>query len=509
MAPPWTDRLSAGGVRDARADRGVLGVVLYVVVFLGGLFVCRLLLTRLGMPTFLAALVLAFVGLAYFYISFRSLTIPYAFWLFCVGGFRFLWTVRAPGLPDIYLDRVAMIWLVLVFVIKLAAERRRLRSPFTLDVLILVHGLYILVRIIMNKNSHFHDWTMSYLIPYTSYYMAKNIITNGRLLRMLLFWLLLLSVYYSITSIAEKFRITPLVWPKSILTAQTPWGGRSNGPFQHAPLFGTTMGMMLPIYLYFLATVRNRVAKGLLYFLFAIALAGLYFSYTRGSWLAGVLALAVAVALNRRQYLRIAAPALVLLPLLAVMVLGVGQDKFMKERVGSENTIESRVGVAMTALRMWKEHPFLGVGFFEYRYRMQDYVRRVDVPFLGSIHMAGFRHVPIHDIYLGPLAEDGLVGAVLQAWIYLLILRAFLRKNRLRREGDRFAVFIMPVFAGLMVGYLVGGIAIDYRFFSIVGTLFYSAAGILYGYDPRTDSSDELVPEPTAAPRAVHLRATA
>jgi hypothetical protein len=39
----------------------------------------------------------------------------------------------------------------------------------------------------------------------------------------------------------------------------------------------------------------------------------------------------------------------------------------------------------------------------------------------------------------------------------------------------------LPVFGGVFVGYLVGGLAIDYKFLSVVGTVLYTCAGRLFG----------------------------
>ncbi len=136
----------------------------------------------------------------------------------------------------------------------------------------------------------------------------------------------------------------------------------------------------------------------------------------------------------------------------------------------------------LTALKSLEGQSHYGVGFFQYRKAREAYIQPITVPGLGTIRFIQFRHNNIHDIYLGPLAEDGLVGMGLQLWIYYLILKTFLKKYRWRHEGDYFAIYIMPILAGVFVGYLVGGLAIDYRFFSFVGVLFYMCAGILYGY---------------------------
>jgi O-antigen ligase len=212
-------------------------------------------------------------------------------------------------------------------------------------------------------------------------------------------------------------------------------------------------------------------------------------------------AVGAAAWLARRHYMRYLVPMLVVLPVVAVLFLGVLEDSFMKRRVENENTVSSRVGIALTTLRIWRENPLFGIGFFNYAKVRSDYIVTEEVPLIGTIKASHRRWISIHDIYLGPLAEDGLVGAVLQALIYYLIFRKFRRQYARRREGDHVATYIVPVAAGALVGYLVGGLAIDYRFFSITGTLFFAFVGMIDGYAPErrqespvTSGVAEIVP---------------
>ena len=457
-------------------------VLVNAAVLFVSLVVSQQLISRFGLDFFILALVGAFFGTLYAIVSLKSLLVPFIVWVLSVGGFRYIWSIQTPILPDLFLDRMMMLWLAMVFMVKFFAERRTLKGPFLLDYLIAIHGLYVLIRIYIQGMEYIHPWTMSYLIPYAAYYFSKNIVTTIRRIWVFLVSLLLLTLYYSITSIAENLGLNFLVWPKLILTERIRWGGRSTGPFLQPGVLGTVIGMLVPIHLYFIATVRSNVTRVGVYVSLALGMAGLYYTYTRGSWLAGIVAILVVAALNIRHYSRVLLPAVVLVPVLAFSFLGLGQDTFMKERVENEDTLGSRVGTAVTALKIWRDNPLIGVGFFQYRNAREDYIQPITVPGLGTIRFVQFRHNNIHDIYLGPLAEDGLVGMGLQFWIYFLILKTFLKKFRWRHEGDHFAIFIMPVFAGVFVGYLVGGLAIDYRFFSFIGVLFYMCAGILYGY---------------------------
>jgi len=472
-------------LRGSQARHRILVGLRFAALFIAIFVVSHFIITRLGLVSFIFFLAITLIGFLYSYASWRSLMIPLFMAVLSVGGFRFLWSVRMPGLPDLFLDRAAMIWLVVVFTVKSVVERRILRPPFLLDTLILINAVFLLVYILAHDFTSFNIWTKSYLLPYLAYFMAKNIVTNQKSMRSFLIMLAVLNVYYSITSIAEKFEIDQLVWPKSILYTQTPWWNRSNGPFNHAPLFGTVMGMILPIYLYLITTARNRLVQVASIAALVLGLAGLYFSYTRGSWLAGIAALSVAVLMNRRHYVKISAPALVLIPLVAFMLLGVGSDPVMKDRIETGSTMSARVGVAVTALRMWRDNPLIGVGFFKYRYERENYLDPVDVPIFGTVRSIYFMHNTIHDIYLGPLSETGLVGTFLQFLIYLVIFKSIRSHYRNRNGPPHFRYYILPVFVGMFVGYLIGGISIDYRYFSMVGVMFYSAAGIIYGYDCR------------------------
>lgn len=457
----------------------VTAVVIAIVTSVASYF----LYTHLGFEQFVLALAGVTIAVLFAIASMKNTMVPFAMWITAVLGFGYLWSVQSPVLPDLYVDRMILIWVSLIFVVKLVVEKQPLKGPFALDVLILLHGLYIYIRVVVQDSVSLQPWFVSVATPYAAYFLAKNIVTDEKRIRWLWWTLLALMVYYSFTAIVEKYRIDSLIFPKSILAAkELEFRGRSIGPFAQPAVFGTVIGMIIPIHLYFIVTLRSVVGRIVVAIGLLASLVGLYFTYTRGSWLAGVAGLACAVLLNRKSYLRIMTPILIVACILGLVVVGVGSDEFMKERVENDNTLGSRVGTAVTVLRVWRDHPLFGVGFFQFRRVRDTYIEPVEAPWLGTIRFNQFRTCPIHDIYLGPLAEDGLVGAALQFGIYLILLRTFLSEFRRRRSEDHYATFILPIFASTFVAYLVGGIAFDYRYFSSMGTLFYMTAGIMAGY---------------------------
>ncbi len=468
--------------RDPRTSSRFVSGLGIVLAFVVSLAMSQAILERLGAHLFVVALAGIFFGSLYAFISFRNLMVPLVIWVLAVGGFRFLVAIRTPILPDLFLDRLLLIWLLGVFMVKFVAEGRRFRGPFTLDSVMAIFALYELARIFIQDSVFLNPWTQSTLIPYGAYFFTKNIITDRKRIHTLLVVFIILLFYYEVTAVAEKFQIAWLIWPKTIIYNKEHFFGRSVGPFMQAPLFGTIIGMMLPIHMYFIARARNPVIKVFFMLAMGLGFAGLYFTYTRGSWLAGIMAIVAASVFSPRLYFRQIVPLLIMVPIVAVGFLGLRQDKFMQERLENEDTLGSRVGTAATALRMFRDHPLIGVGYFQFRQAREDYIQPVNVPGLGTVRFTQFRHNHIHDIYLGPLAENGLLGAFLQGMIYYLILRELFRKYRYRKRGDPFAVYFLPILAGIFVGYWFGGLAIDYRFFAFTDTLFFMSAGILFGY---------------------------
>lgn len=475
-------RWAADASNQDRLNRRWTAVAGYVLVAVLVLLGARTAHLRLGGEGFLLALVGVLGLVVYGAISFRDLRVPFLVWILTVCGFRFLWNIQAPGLPDLYLDRMGMIWLGVVFSVKFVAENRRLLGPHLLDWLVVLNLTYIFGQVFIYEMRYFSVWVASVLMPAVAFLLAKNIVTRPHHVKSMMWVLLSLSIYYNFTSVAEKFDINWLIWPKYIVDASGEFSGRSQGPFLHAPLFGTVIGMLLPVHLYCMAAVSRTWVRLLLGLSLLLGFGGLYFTYTRGSWLAGLAALSATAALNRKRYLKYLVPALVIGPIVAVGFLGLTQDKFLKERVKEEDTIGSRLGTAATVFRVWRDHPLLGVGFFRYRDVRENYIQAVEVPGMPVIRYQQFRHNAIHDIYFGPMAELGVIGTAIQFSIYFLVLRAFIRSYLGRRREDTFTADALPVLGGIMFGYLVGGIAFDYRFFSVVGVLFMTCAGITYGY---------------------------
>lgn len=202
---------------------------------------------------------------------------------------------------------------------------------------------------------------------------------------------------------------------------------------------------------------RNRAGVSLRLVLPALALlisAGLLVSWSRGGWLAFVAAVAVVVVAHTRR----AAPLLLALAALVVLVLGgvdllppsvAGRLADLREYVGLVDIARSEVTDAnfsvieriahwQAALGMWRDHLWLGVGTGNYAVAYAAYnLPRWYEP-LGHAH----------NVYLNFAAEAGLLGLLAYLWLWLASLWQAVRTAAL---DDRFAAAVGAGVLGALV----------------------------------------------------------
>lgn len=428
-----------------------------------------------------AAIALSVFGV----ISFVHIQIPVIVWLTTMLGFRLIFFVQTPGLPDMTLDRVAMLWVIAIYLLKMVVEKRKLKGPFLLDMLLVLHGSYLLFSVILRNPDGMNNWTKAYLMTYTAYFLGKNLMTERKWL-VATFWVMLFTnIYHSFTAIAEHYGWVSLIWPRWILDRGYGWfvEGRARGIFMQPGVLGMCMGMTLGTQLYLLRHTRRLVLRLFVLATIPMAVLGIFFTYTRGAWLVMIIVVFVMAAISIRRYL----PVVLVIGISAGLLLASGtvrlqEDKFFQERVGTEHTVTGRVNTLATAYRVWRANPLFGVGFFKYNEVKQDFRETIRVPFFGVIKRTADDEASLHDIYIGVMAEEGLVGASMQAAIYGLILLMYWRIWRSRTVDPHFRAEILPIIVAVSAGYFIGGATFDFRYFNTLMGIFYFMAGIAAGH---------------------------
>lgn len=262
-------------------------------------------------------------------------------------------------------------------------------------------------------------WLTGYCIPVALYWIAKQSLSGERTLSWLQAILLLFGIYLALTGLFEIMRMWSLVFPKHIADARIPLHfGRARGPMVSAVSYGLYLGTSLLC----LWAVRDRLGKAAWFVVppvTALFAAGLYYSYTRSSWIGVFVGVVIILGVSMRGRGR--AFALGGLVVGAAILLAANLEKVLflqREQSGAvaKGSAECRLSFAYVSWKMFLDSPIWGVGFGQFPSAKLDYLsNRVDLP------LQQIRPLVHHNTYLSVLTETGLVGlglflAVLYCW---------------------------------------------------------------------------------------------
>jgi O-antigen ligase len=187
---------------------------------------------------------------------------------------------------------------------------------------------------------------------------------------------------------------------------------RHSGPLSDANFWGRLLVLYLPLALSLLVIVRGPARVR-----WAVAppvlLAGLVLTGSRGAMIAGVLAVALWLVLAGPRFRRL----LLLLPALAVVVAlvpGTGSrvatltDLTDPSAAGTDLSLVNRLAAQKAGMRMFLEHPVLGVGAGNFVQEAPEYLRKT-----GNLEFTEI--LGPHNTYLEMAAEGGILTLV--AWL--------------------------------------------------------------------------------------------
>jgi O-antigen ligase len=188
--------------------------------------------------------------------------------------------------------------------------------------------------------------------------------------------------------------------------------GRASGTYMSPNHLGGFLEMLLPLALAYTLVGRGQaLTKVLLGYAALVIAAGIGVTLSRGSWVSAGFALVClfgVLAWHRNYRL----PALVMLAFLLVACAAlVSKSPYVTRRVkagvesGKNPETDMRLALWQATARMWRDHPWFGVGPGHFDYRFRAY-RPAEVQ---------LRPDRAHNEYLNTLADWGVVGAALVA----------------------------------------------------------------------------------------------
>ncbi len=174
----------------------------------------------------------------------------------------------------------------------------------------------------------------------------------------------------------------------------------------------------------------------------AMSIAAIFFSQSRGMWIAAFISVNLYLVLIRTSFIRMAIMYSIAATILALCLAASPQVRHtFKTRIENVVILEpGRVEYMRGAVKVWQRYPFFGVGTdaFELGFQHQR------TPYYWKIESAGSPH-KAHNEFLNILATQGIFGAISAL---LLTLAVGLRLLRTR------AYAAMPMIAGVVAFYV-------------------------------------------------------
>lgn len=187
-------------------------------------------------------------------------------------------------------------------------------------------------------------------------------------------------------------------------------GERTVGSLRSPDVYGTTVLFAGVFLLHAGVTSRRSARAGVAILLFLVAVLMDFMTFSRASWLAGVVVVAGALCIYR-AFLPLVLSIVLTLGVVAA-VSGVLEERveYAQERLDSPQSQESalsRLPVVYASLRMFGEKPVAGWGYQNFDRFDRQFQRPV-----GNLFYPDKDHAS-HNSYLTILAEQGVVGIVL------------------------------------------------------------------------------------------------
>ena len=219
---------------------------------------------------------------------------------------------------------------------------------------------------------------------------------------------------------------------------------RITGPLDDPNYWGMVLVSVLPIAIYRVLDEKRLYLKLISLVMAATILFTLLNTYSRGAFVALIVAL-ILIAVERR----LSWPILVFVGLIVFLFVSFAPQRYLERMqtlvslvnpndqyaIYQDSSYRGRYSEALVGLEMFFDHPVLGVGIGNYDTNYQDYAR-----FLGIETRSEQREA--HSLYIEILAETGILGLIFFIGMAFYLIRdqiqfrKFVISNKMFRNWD-------------------------------------------------------------------------
>ncbi len=382
---------------------------------------------------------------------------------------------RPPDLEFFYLDRIALVLLAVLVLLRATITRQSLRPRSTL-VLPMAALLGLVAADLLLHSFDASLWSVAvakFGAPYALFYLAGLVFDDETSIERLEKFAWAVLAYLTFIDIAFLAGWNFLIFPKFILESSLGINAdRARGPFLNAVASGVSLNFLGLVAL-------DSYGRGRLRGLWALLLLGslpvaILATRTRGVWLSFAASLLLLMLSSSSKRIRNVCFAMLAAGVVGVLLLVVSSGELgngMNDRLNDRHTVEFRMEAYRAGWGMLLERPLTGWGARGARVELEGRIEG----YPGELTVA-------HNTYLEVLLEHGVIGFVLYAWIVVGLFKLGrtdeLDANRRPTSESFLQLPCRPLWFLLLGVYVVNGIFVvmNYQF---VNALLFTWAGIL------------------------------
>jgi putative inorganic carbon (HCO3(-)) transporter len=358
------------------------------------------------------------------------------------------------------------------FIQTLENRSHKFSSSIRLNLPLLLYLGFTALSLVAARDVRLSSFELFLLLQmYLVFLYVANFVRSREDVLFVVFFLLLGCLMESLVMIALRFGSLPSgLWGPVHIRVDTQVNGeftRVGGTVGSPNEAGAYLSLMLSLAISLLFTPSGRKYKLLAAAVLAFGSAALIFTFSRGSWISLLIAIALfCLSLWRRNGSSLKAPV----AFLTILFLSyLPFQNAIKARLFADDngSAESRIPLMNLAFRIIADNPILGVGSNNFSAVMDGY--------LTSEFRQGFLYT-VHNKYLLVWAEIGFAGLV----AYLTFFFGALRKGwACWSQNDRFLSAIALGLTAAMVGNMVHQ-SVDIFHDRAVTQLLWLVAGLLF-----------------------------
>lgn len=273
--------------------------------------------------------------------------------------------------------------------------------------------------------------------------------------------------------------------------------------------YGCVLGLFIPAAFY-LVRRQGRLRRGWLWLLmvaaFGLMLVGIFFSYSRASWISVFAAVGVYVLIRLGMKVRW------MVLMFALLIggffyyqsdvlyrLGKNKQDSSLDLAGQLQSISNistdasnleRLNRWASALRIFRDDPFMGCGPGTYQFVYASYQRS----YQKSVISTDFgNRGNAHSEYIGPLCEQGVPGAALVLCVFLVTFACGVRVYRTARDKD--VADMALAFTLSLLTYYVHGVFNNFLDTDKLSVPFWAFTAVIVSLDLYSRRPDSSLPE--------------